>query len=97
MNLRFVHEASSELVGAIAYYEEIEYGLGVRLKEQVWTVLTWIAENPELPRLRAAGHRRVNLRVFPYYLAYAIWEEEIWILGVAHSARRPEYWIDRAP
>jgi hypothetical protein len=39
----------------------------------------------------------MNLKIFPFYLAYAIWEDTIWILAVAHGARRPEYWIERAP
>ncbi len=97
MNLKLVHEASTELADAIAYYESVESGLGVRLKEEVRTALAWIAENPELPRLRSGDYRRLNLKVFPYYLAYAIWEDAIWILAIAHSARRPKYWIDRSP
>ena len=97
MKLRIVAEATEELADAIAYYESIEAGLGLRLKDAAHVALEWIGENPELARLRSAGYRRVNLRVFPYYLAYAIWEEAIWILAIAHSARRPEYWIDRAP
>ena len=30
-----------------------------------------------------------------YYIAYFIWNETVWILAVAHGARRPEYWIER--
>jgi len=41
------------------------------------------------------GFRRVNLQVFPYYLAYAIHNEVIWILAIAHASRHPEYWIPR--
>ena len=40
----------------------------------------------------------MNLRVVLHdYLAYAIWKDTIWILAIAHTARRPEYWIDRTP
>ena len=31
----------------------------------------------------------------PYYIAYIIHSEVIWVLAIAHSARRPEYWITR--
>jgi len=34
--------------------------------------LRWIAANPTLPRLRPVDYRRVNLKVFPYYIAYAL-------------------------
>lgn len=94
MNLKFVQEAEAELNEAIAYYEEKESGLGLRLKEEA-RATRWIGNNPELPRLRPKGYRRVNLKVFPYYVAYFIWADSIWILAMAHGHRRPEYWIGR--
>jgi hypothetical protein len=39
MNLRVLQEAEDELAEAIAYYEEREGGLGVRLKEEVRNAL----------------------------------------------------------
>jgi len=95
MTLRILHEAACELDDAIARYESIEAGLGVRLKEEVRTMAAWIAEHAHLPRLRPGGYRRVNLKVFPYYFAYTIQADTIWVLAVAHNARRPEYWIVR--
>jgi toxin ParE1/3/4 len=91
MTFRVVQEAEDELNEAVAYYEAIDPGLGVRLKEEVRHVTRWICENPELPRIRPKGYRRVNLRVFPYYVAYFVWAGTIWILAVAHGRRRPEY------
>ena len=95
MNLRIVDQAADELGDAIARYESIESGLGVRLKQDVKTAVAWIADHAELPRSRPMGYRRVNLKVFPYYIAYIIHSEVIWVLAIAHSARRPEYWITR--
>ena len=95
MTTRILDEAASEFADAIARYESIESGLGVRLKQEVKSALAWISAHPELPRVRPMGFRRVNLKVFPYYLAYAIHEETIWILAIAHSSRHPEYWIHR--
>jgi len=43
----------------------------------------------------AGGYRRVNLRIFPYYIAYIIRSNGLWILAIAHTHRRPEYWIER--
>lgn len=95
MNLRILEVAAEELDEAVAHHEEIESGLGLRLKEEARAVIRWILQNPELPRLRAVGYRRVNLKVFPYYVAYFPWADTIWILAIAHSKRRPEYWIGR--
>jgi len=80
---------------AVARYEEIEPGLGIRLKEETRKTLIWIEENVELPRVRPRGYRRVNLNVFRYYIAYHIWADTIWILAIAHAYRAPEYWIER--
>lgn len=95
MKLEILDEAAAELNDAVAHYEEIEPGLGARLKMEVRQTLQWIDENAEIPRLRPRGYRRVNLRVFRYYIAYHIWKDVVWILAFAHGHRRPEYWIER--
>jgi hypothetical protein len=95
MILRILDEAVAEFADAIAHYEDIESGLGIRFRQEVQAAASWIENHPELPNLRPNGYRRVNLKVFPYYVAYMIQSEIIWILAIAHSARRPEYWIDR--
>jgi toxin ParE1/3/4 len=95
VKLEILQEAAEELNQAIIRYEEIEPGLGVRLKEEARQALRWIEANAELPRVRPKGYRRVNMKVFRYYIACHIWEDTIWILAIAHSYRRPEYWIER--
>jgi plasmid stabilization system protein ParE len=95
VNLQIIQEAQDELNEAIAYYEEIQTGLGVRLKEEARGAIRWICDNPDLPRLRPKGYRRVNLRVFPYYIAYFNRVDTIWIPAIAHSHRHPDYWTSR--
>jgi toxin ParE1/3/4 len=95
MKIEILHEAEQELTEAVAYYEEIEPGLGIRLKEDVRTIIRWIGDNPEIPRLRPKGYRRVNLKIFRYYIPYFTWNDAVWILAGAHGSRRPEYWIKR--
>ena len=95
MTAEILQEAEAELTEAIAHYEDIEAGLGLRLKQEARTAIRWIQDHPELPRLRPKGYRRVNLKIFPYYIAYFIWDDRIWVLAVAHGRRRPEYWLDR--
>ena len=87
MNVRIIDEATAEFVDAVARYELIEAGLGMRLSEEVKSAITWISNQPELPRIRP--------KVFPYYIAYIIHLDEIWILAIAHSARLPDYWVAR--
>jgi hypothetical protein len=95
MTVRILDEAASELEDAIDRYESIEPGLGIRLKNEARTVLTWIEDHFEMPRIRKNGYRRVNLKIFPYYISYIISGETVWILAFAHAARLPDYWIKR--
>ena len=77
MKVEILQEAEDELNAAVAYYEAVEAGLGMRLKEETRAVIQWIARNPEVPRLRSNDYRRVNLKVFQHYVAYFIWADTI--------------------
>jgi hypothetical protein len=92
MIVEFLPQAKSELMDAVAYYEGELSGLGQRFWNEMDEHIAWIAENPDVPRLRDGGYRRVNLKIFPYYVSYVA---VIWILAVAHGHTLPEYWINR--
>ena len=89
MNVEIVQEAKVELEEAIDYYEELEQGLGIRFKEEARHAIQWIRDNPLMPRVRTKGYRRVNLKVFPFYVAYFIRAGSIWVwrLLMADGAR----------
>ena len=95
MKTIILQQAYRELVDAVEYYEGEQDGLGQRMLEDFDMHVQWIQQNPDLPRIRDGGYRRVNLRTFPYYIPYVIREQTLWILAVAHSHRRPDYWIRR--
>ena len=95
MMLITLDEAEQELAESVAYYEFREPGLGARFRDEVAAAVHWIIRNPEVPRLRPKGYRRVNLSAFPHYIAYVIRGDTIWIVAIAHGHRRPEFWIGR--
>ena len=95
MIVRFVEEAQSEYLDAISSYEETRANLGARFKNEVNRCVVRIAGDPEFYRLRPGDYRRVNLRIFPYYISYIVRGETLWILAVAHAARKPLHWISR--
>lgn len=95
MRIRFVDEARVEFLVCISYYEKQQAGLGRRFKVEVEQTLLWLVEHPEACRLRASGYRRVNLRIFPYFIPYIVRSSTLWILAIAHARRGPEYWIQR--
>jgi len=91
----FLQQAFEELNDAIAYYEEQQPGLGLKMKTEVNQHVNWILKNSTIPRIRNSGYRRVNLKIFPYYIAYIVYQETLWILAIGHSHRKPVYWIKR--
>lgn len=95
MNLIVLPQASREVADAVEYFEGEEAGLGERLWREVDDHLRWIAANATMPRLRPGDYRRVNLRVFPYYIAYALRVDFAVVLAIAHARRQPESWIGR--
>ena len=54
-----------------------------------------IAEAPLQYPLYSAGTRRCRLRRFPFSIIYRLTGNEIQVLAVAHTRRRPAYWTDR--
>lgn len=95
MNVVITEEAKNDLFDAIDYYESEQVGLGVRLRDEFAEVSVSIGGNPLLWRERPEGYRRVNLPVFPYYIAFVIRDNVIFIVALAHGSRKPGYWHER--
>jgi plasmid stabilization system protein ParE len=95
VTIRFVEEARQEFLDTIGYYGDIHAGLGRRFKDEAERCILWLADHPELYRLRPGGYRRINLRVFPYYIPSIARGDTLWVLAIAHTSRKPLYWISR--
>lgn len=89
-------EARAELDGAIAYYEEQKTGLGLDFLSEVERTVSKIQQNPNLgASYKTTGLRRYVMQRFPFLIFYREFEEIIWIVAIAHSNRRPNYWRQR--
>jgi plasmid stabilization system protein ParE len=95
MTITVLPQAADEFEAAVAYDDDKQPGLGRRFRDEVDLHVRWIASHAEVSRLRPSGYRRVNLKVFPRYIAYVQEGETVWILAIAHAHREPEYWTDR--
>ena len=38
-----------------------------------------------MPRLLPGGHRRIDFRIFPYYISYIVRDPMVWIVAIAHA------------
>ena len=95
MKLIILQQADEELYQAASYYEKQQAGLGYKFLDEVETHIKWISVNSIIPRVRQGNYRRINLKIFPFYIPYMIHQDRIWILAIAHSHRKPIYWVDR--
>ena len=95
MKYHFEEHALQELRDAIAYYDKIDSGLGVRFRAAIKDALSAIRQFPNAwPKLSASTRRRRTKR-FPYGILYRVKNDEIEIVAVAHFSREPHYWVDR--
>lgn len=93
-------EAEPELVAAAEWYEVRREGLGQDFIEEVVRAAEAIQASPRAwaawPGVRSdLGIRRFVLARFPFSLPYQIGQNRIIILAIAHTRRRPRYWLKR--
>ena len=92
--------AEEELRAVVTWYEMQRQGLGAQFFTEVGRLLELILQHPGIgslvPRVRAAyGARRVLLRHFPYFVVYRERSEDIHVIAIAHTSRKPGYWRHR--
>ena len=92
----FDPEASAEFLASVQYYEDCQPNLGRRFRLAVAAAIEKIAETPFGYRVLRAPFRRYLLQKFPFSVIYSIEPDHIRILAVAHSKRKPGYWLARA-
>ncbi|MBI2431404.1 MAG: type II toxin-antitoxin system RelE/ParE family toxin [Candidatus Hydrogenedentes bacterium] len=87
--------AKREMREAAAYYQRQQPGLGGEFAEEVQAGVENLRDNPKLYPEFLQGARRKLLSRFPYGLVYVLQDKVIIIVAVAHTSRRPGYWVNR--
>jgi plasmid stabilization system protein ParE len=95
-------EAQAELRSAALWYDERRSGLGDEFVAEVSVALDRIgnapASFPAWPGTpgRIPLIRKTTVQRFPYVIAFEQHERHLLVLAVAHTRRRPLYWLTRA-
>ena len=97
MKLRIHRLAVGEIDHEVDYYESRSVGLGAELENEIDAVLETVLLFPyAAPQWKDRRDRRVAvLDRFPFTLVYQIKVDEIVVLALAHTSRRPGYWSRR--
>jgi toxin ParE1/3/4 len=90
-------EAEAELADAAAWYDDARPGLGEEFVAVVDHAVQRILAMPGAYPVWRSGHpyRKHVLRRFPYVVFFTADEVEVHVVAVAHTKRRPGYWLDR--
>ncbi len=90
--------ATAELTHAIRWYEQQRTGLGGELLDAITETIDLIRTHPELgvPQPTRRPSRQLHVNRFPYNVVYRIRDDDIYVVAVAHTSRRPNYWKDRS-
>lgn len=97
MTFRVHRLAVAEIDHEVDYYESRQTGLGTELEVEIDDAFSMILRFPlAATQWRDRRDRRVYvLDRFPFTIPYQILGEEIVILALAHTSRRPDYWSRR--
>lgn len=90
-------DADIEIEEAVFYYEKRSEGLGDDFLEDFERTIEQIVSSPTRYRKVICNIRQIRLKRFPFNVVYELYENDIYILAVAHVRRRPFYWIQRQP
>jgi toxin ParE1/3/4 len=95
-------EARAELRSAALWYDEQRPGLGDEFIAEIAVALDRIGNAPascppwQGMHARDSLIRKATVQRFPYVIAFEEHERHLLVLAVAHSKRRPLYWLTRA-
>ncbi len=90
MKLEILPAARAEAGKATAYYKKIDPALGEQFSAEFASTAQSLLSQSLLRRVRPEGYRRVNLPIFPYYLAYVVRGELVTVIALKHTASKPD-------
>jgi plasmid stabilization system protein ParE len=97
MKLHIHRLAVVEIDHEVDYYEDRQPGLGAELESEIDAVFGLILRFPaSAPQWKDRADRRVAiLDRFPFIIPYQVLNDDIVVLALAHTSRRPGYWSQR--
>ncbi len=93
--LRIHEDARREANLATVWYAERSISSARRFRDELLSIYSSIAASPHHYPSYLHETRRVLLKKFPYFIVFFDWQDEIYIVAVAHAKRRPGYWTNR--
>jgi len=91
----FHPEASQEYEDAVWWYHERRPKAAERFRKAVQRRLDEIAQSPQRWSRLDEDHHFALVERFPYFIVYVPRENDVLVVAISHSRRRPNYWMGR--
>ena len=88
-------EATAEAAEARAWYGGHSPELAGRFMEDLDGAIADIVEHPERWQTVRRQARRFRMHRFPYAVVYTFDDSRVRVIAIAHTKRRPGYWVGR--
>jgi toxin ParE1/3/4 len=90
MNVAYAPRALRDLDGIAAYLTERSPDAAARVLGAIKSSIDTLRFFPQIGRIvDNANHRRIPVLRYPYIIFYRIADEELFILHIRHTSRRP--------
>jgi len=94
--VRYLPLAAADVREQVAYYDARAQGLGRRFLASLRDVEMLVQSHPEgLPEIEGGEIRAAVMRRFPFRVLYALRDDIVLIVAVAHTAREPHQFYGR--
>jgi plasmid stabilization system protein ParE len=93
--IAFHPDMLAEFKAEIAYYEELERGLGAAFADEVFRIVDLARLFPGMGTPESGAVRSLLTKRFPFIIYYEVMNDCLWIWAVMHAAREPGYWKSR--
>jgi toxin ParE1/3/4 len=87
--------ARLEALDAFDWYRDRSPSAAERFQGELERAQIAVQDSPEKWGAYLAGTRRYLLKPYPYIVVYRQKADRIEIVAIAHSHRKPGYWVDR--
>ena len=95
MRVRLDGPAGLEFIDAANYYRAASPDAAAGFIQSFIAATQHLAAFPGSGTLDVGGTRRWPISGFSYTLVYSHTERTLTIIAIAHTSRRPGYWLDR--
>jgi plasmid stabilization system protein ParE len=97
VDIAFHPAALREYQAAVDWYQQRSRAAARRFVAQMERVLGQIAQQPDRFGWHDGEFREAALKRFPYSVVYRVEDSgDVLVIAVAHAAREPDFWQDRA-